>query len=344
MTDQFTICVGTVGAGVWFSPDGGEHWRRSKMDLPFHAEPGEIQIRSLALSPHDPHHVWPAPKPGFIAARITARPCSWCHRRWTGCRSGRSRLHPQNPDVIYAGTKPPAVFRTIDGGSDGSGWRSRSPRSASPERPKSPTSSSIRATRERFGSSVEIDGVYRSRDGGESWTHCPALGDKALNQDIHGLAVSLGRRPKLLATTPDGIWSSADEGESWSLHGFPRFAERDAISYCRGVALKPDDPDVIFVGQRRFHPGQARRDPAHPRRRRDLGKVQAAGGAELRRCTGSATNPANPDIIVANSLHGYVYLSRDGGELVGPSCGASSARFARSPGCPTETVKEHEQR
>ena len=27
------------------------------------------------------------------------------------------------------------------------------------------------------------------------------------------------------------------------------------------------------------------------------------------------TNPANPDIVVANSLHGYVYSSRDGGAL-----------------------------
>ena len=57
MNTDFTICVGTVGAGVWFSPDGGEHWRRSRMNLPFDAEPGEIQIRSLAVSPHNPHHV-----------------------------------------------------------------------------------------------------------------------------------------------------------------------------------------------------------------------------------------------------------------------------------------------
>jgi hypothetical protein len=38
MNTDFTICVGTVGAGVWFSPDGGEHWRRSRMNLPFEAE------------------------------------------------------------------------------------------------------------------------------------------------------------------------------------------------------------------------------------------------------------------------------------------------------------------
>jgi photosystem II stability/assembly factor-like uncharacterized protein len=27
-----------------------------------------------------------------------------------------------------------------------------------------------------------------------------------------------------------------------------------------------------------------------------------------------ATNPANPDVVVANSLHGYVYVSADAGE------------------------------
>ena len=69
MAEQFTICVGTVGAGVWFSPDGGDHWRRSKMDLPFHAEPGEIQIRALALSPHDPHRVYAGSEAGLYQKR-----------------------------------------------------------------------------------------------------------------------------------------------------------------------------------------------------------------------------------------------------------------------------------
>ena len=28
MSGNVTICVGTVGAGAWLSPDGGESWRR----------------------------------------------------------------------------------------------------------------------------------------------------------------------------------------------------------------------------------------------------------------------------------------------------------------------------
>jgi len=57
MANDFTICVGTVGAGVWFSPDGGDQSRRSKMKLPFYAEPAELQVRTLAVSPHNPHHL-----------------------------------------------------------------------------------------------------------------------------------------------------------------------------------------------------------------------------------------------------------------------------------------------
>jgi photosystem II stability/assembly factor-like uncharacterized protein len=124
--------------------------------------------------------------------------------------------------------------------------------------------------------------------------------------------VRLGRRAEILATTPDGLWRSADEGESWSLHGFPRFAERDTISYCRGVALRPGNPDVMFIANGDFIPGKR-------------GAIQRTtdGGASWEKCALAVepnstmywfgVNSANPDVVVANALHGYVYLSRDGG-------------------------------
>ena len=51
--------------GVWYSSDSGARWRRSRMKLPFHAEPGEIQIRSLVVSPNDPNVVYAGSEVGL---------------------------------------------------------------------------------------------------------------------------------------------------------------------------------------------------------------------------------------------------------------------------------------
>jgi photosystem II stability/assembly factor-like uncharacterized protein len=313
MAQGFTICVGTVGAGVWFSPDGGDHWRRSKMKLPFEAEPGEIQIRSLATSPHNPHHLLAGSEAGLYRSEDNGATWHLVESPMVGMQIWSAAWHPADPNTIFAGTKPPAVFRSKDSGKS---WQKLEIPIAKQCLAGAPKVTAIvcdpnDASKIYVG--VEIDGVYRSRDGGETWTHLPPLGDKELNQDIHGLTLSPGSPTKLIATTPDGIWTSKDDGESWSLHGFPRFAERDAISYCRGVALKADDPDVMFVGNGDFIPGKR----GAIQRTTDGGKTWAACALPVEPNSviyWLATNPADPNIVVANSLHGYVYTSVDAGE------------------------------
>lgn len=313
MVKDYTICLGTIGAGVWYSPDSGETWKRSRMKLPFHAEPGEIQVRALAVYPQNPHYLLAGSEVGLYRSEDKGAGWEMLESPLDGMQIWSVAVHPADPDIIFAGTKPPDVFRSRDGGKR---WEKLSIDIAEQCLAGAPKVTAILfdpRDHRTVWVGVEIDGVYRSRDGGDTWTHLPALGSQPINQDIHGLAISLGQPAKILATTPDGIWTSTDEGESWALHAFPRFYEKDRISYCRGVALKADDPEVIFVGNGDMIPGRT----GAIRRSKDGGKTWEAVSLPVEPNSTIywfATHPSDPNIIVANSLNGYVYTSGDRGD------------------------------
>ena len=54
-----------------------------------------------------------------------------------------------------------------------------------------------------------------------------ALGEDPMHRDVHGMALRLGDEPALFYSTPYGICTSTDEGQSWSQHEFPKFNEDD---------------------------------------------------------------------------------------------------------------------
>ena len=160
---------------------------------------------------------------------------------------------------------------------------------------------------------IEVDGVYKSLDGGDNWVHLPDLGPDPFQGDIHGMALRTTGDPAVYCTSPFGIASSNDEGESWDYHYFPKFNENDARSYCRGMLIKADNPDTMFVGNGDFIPGVT-------------GAIQVTkdGGATWDSANlpvepnsvvyWLANNPEMPNVVAAASLFGYVYVSEDGGD------------------------------
>ena len=276
MANGYSIFVGTVGQGLNISSDSGESWTKIRNPIPT-----EGNVRALQAYPGDAHRIL-AGSDGLGLFRSDDNGLNWeSIEAPTGDLQVWSvGIDPSNTNTIFAGTRPEG-FRSRDGGKS---WDKLS-MGVNMECPiGTPRTTNIivdpRDSRTVWAG-IEVDGVYKSLDGGDNWVHLPDLGPDPFQGDIHGMALRTTGDPAVYCTSPFGIASSNDEGESWDYHYFPKFNENDARSYCRGNADQGRQPRHDVRGQRRFHSRRHRRDPSDQGRRRDLGLGQSAGGTEL---------------------------------------------------------------
>jgi len=216
---------------------------------------------------------------------------------------------PADPDTIFAGTRPAALFRSKDGGRH---WSKLS--AAIVEEcpnvgvPRVTALTVDPSDRHIVWAGVEVDGVRRSLDGGETWTR---IAGGLHDPDIHDVAVrASGNAKTVLTSTPREIFASTDKGESWQGLGV---GKQFGLPYCRSLALKTDDPNTVFVAT---GDGAAGRTGAI-QRSKDGG--QSWQRAELPVEPNSpiwafATNPADPGLILACSHYGELYASHDAGD------------------------------
>ena len=149
---------------------------------------------------------------------------------------------PTDPQIIFAGTRPAALFRSTDGGRHWDRLRADIAEECPNVRIPRVTALSVDPSDHRtVWAGIEVDGVRRSRDGGESWTRIAGGLD---DPDIHDTAVVLNGTKTVLTSTPREIFASTDDGESW--HGLG-VGNSFRLPYCRSIAVKADEPNVLFV-------------------------------------------------------------------------------------------------
>jgi hypothetical protein len=111
---------------------------------------------------------------------------------------------------------------------------------------------------------VEIDGVFRSRDGGDTWTH---LETGLYDPDIHAVTIAATQPKRLYASTAREVFTSSNLGETWQPLGIK---QKWPLPYARSIMVKADDPGVLFAGCGETTTGETARAPHH-KLRGDLG-------------------------------------------------------------------------
>jgi len=111
MSNDFTICVGTIGSGIWRSPDGGETWTRVRP-----SRYPENDVRALAVHPRAPHRVYAGTDSGVYRSEDGGASWERLDAPMNAMQTWALAIDPVVPDILFAGTKPPAVFRSRDGG------------------------------------------------------------------------------------------------------------------------------------------------------------------------------------------------------------------------------------
>ena len=301
MAKDYTICIGTVGQGLWHSPDGGETWQRMRQPFPL-----ESRVRALALHPTEAHTLFAGADSGLYRSRDNGASWERVSAPEDSLNVWSLALSPADPGDHLRRHEPfgrvpvPGWGPPLGAAAPGFGERVCYRHTRVTATVVDPNDARI------VWAGVEIDGVHRSLDGGDTWARV------AGGSPIPTSTAWSSRG----ATHPRAHEHAARDlcqhrcGESWQrLH----IAQHFPAPYCRWIAVKPDDPQVIFAACGDSAIGSS-------------GNLQRStdGGQSWRTLPlpvepnsplyGFAVNAATPDRLLAYSLFGEIYASEDAGD------------------------------
>jgi photosystem II stability/assembly factor-like uncharacterized protein len=229
----------------------------------------------------------------------------------TGSMVWSIAIDPVDPQVMFAGVgtpSKPAIYRSTDGGKT---WEHRAMEIADECEnvgiPR-PTAIAVDPTDHRnVWVGLEVDGIRRSRDGGETWTR---VNGAIKNPDVHSVLVVAGPPRIVFVLVNDEVWRSADDGRTWEP---ARAAEVFPWHYPRGIAARPDDSRTVFVTLGDSTPGRV----GTVMRSRDAGaswENLALPGQPNSAVWTVSVAETDPSLMFAASRYGYLYRSDDGGD------------------------------
>jgi photosystem II stability/assembly factor-like uncharacterized protein len=274
--ERDTYYFGGTGGGVWKSTDGGKTWGNCS-DGTFGGS-----IGAVAVAPSNAQIVYVGGGEQTWRGNMSSGDGMWksldAGKTWTFCglpdsrHVGRIRIHPTNPDLVYVAVmghvsgpnEERGVYRTRDGGTT---WQRVLFANADagavdlcfqPDDPNVLYATTWRAVRTPWSleSGGEGSGVWKSIDGGDTWTSL--LDKKGMPKGPHGISgiAAAPSQPKrvyaMIEAEEGGLFRSDDAGETWQKQNDERSLRQRAWYYTR-IYVDPKNADVVYVLNVEFH-------------------------------------------------------------------------------------------
>lgn len=269
-TQPLTYFAGYTGGGLWRTDDAGINWRNIS-DGYFRTG----SVGAIAVAPSDPNVIYvgmgeesvrgQSSTYGDGVYRSTDQGRSWTNVGLTATRQiSAVRVHPTDPNVVYVaaqgdrwkGTADRGVYRSRDGGAT---WtlvlKGLNAFSGASDLTMDATNPRIlyasfwdhQRTPWMVRSGGEGSGIWKSMDGGDSWTRL-TTGLPTLMGKI-GISVSPADPDRVYAIVEaerGGLYRSDDGGKAWARLSDDRLIQTRSWYYMK-ITADPKNADVVWI-------------------------------------------------------------------------------------------------
>lgn len=262
---------GSVGGGVWKTEDAGRTWK------PLFDHEKIASVGAIAVAPSDPNVIYVGTGESAIREDISFGDGvyksvdggkTWQHIGLTRTRHiARILVDPHNPDIVlvaalghvYGPNPERGVFRSTDGGATWKKVLYKDENTGAIDLCFDPGNAHVvfaslwqsGRTPWSLTSGGPGSGLYKSSDGGVTWTQLKGNGlpDGVLGKI--GVSVAGGndgnRVYALIEANKGGLYRSDDAGEHWKLvSSEQRWLQR--AWYFMDVTADPVDPNLVYIG------------------------------------------------------------------------------------------------
>ena len=318
-TAQFIPGRGTGPGALFRRAFSEESWQKLKL-------PADVEVRGVSVHPDQANVLYAGTQYGIHMSEDCGD--TWRHLPVGGGDATVWSIvfHPADPTIMYAGTGPAGVCRSHNGGRSWKQLPTLTPAGAVEMGfPNRVTRIAINpADADEIYAGIEVAGVIRSTDAGESWQDCSgdllrlaeqdhlksAIGSDSQAEgmvDCHAMAVSKGR---VFLANRMGLFQSTDKGETWTDLEIGRFSP---LTYARDVRVAPHDASTLlgaFSGAAFSDAGSVciSQDLGQSWRRFDQG-VEVKGTAMIIAASSDA-----PSRVSFATRGGQVFTTSDAGE------------------------------